>query len=52
MEEANKIILDEEKKVNSVSELTMILASVDINSPDAKLNATTISDNNGGRILL
>lgn len=33
-------------------ELVVILQRIDLSSPLAKLNATTISDNNGGRILL
>lgn len=35
-----------------VAELILLLKSVDINAPLAKLNETTITDNNGGRIEL
>ena len=37
---------------NTISQLVKLMNSVDINSPEAKLNATTISDGKGGRILL
>jgi hypothetical protein len=33
-------------------ELTEVLEEIDENSPLAKLNAVSISDNNGGRIFL
>ncbi len=36
----------------AVNELTRLLASVESDSKQAKLNETSISDNNGGRILL
>jgi hypothetical protein len=36
----------------NIVELIKALESVDIKSPLAKLNETTISDNNGGRIYL
>jgi ribulose-5-phosphate 4-epimerase/fuculose-1-phosphate aldolase len=36
----------------NLAELIEELAAVDLNSPLAKLNETTMSDNNGGRILL
>jgi hypothetical protein len=35
-----------------IADLVNELQKVDINAPDATLNATTISDNNGGRIDL
>ena len=35
-----------------LSELMKALEAVDVNDPKAKLNETSISDNNGGRILL
>lgn len=37
---------------NPIVELTNQLSSVDVNTSDAVLNATSISDNNGGRIEL
>lgn len=36
----------------SIPNIVNILQSVDTKSPEAKLNATSISDNNGGRIEL
>lgn len=36
----------------TVGDLVNELKKVDINSPEATLNATSISDNNGGRIDL
>jgi len=36
----------------TIQELVEILRTVDIKNPDAILNATTISDGKGGRILL
>lgn len=38
--------------VDGLLELVDYLSSVDTSSPLAKLNETTISDNNGGRIEL
>jgi hypothetical protein len=35
-----------------LSELMEALEAIDVNDPKAKLNKTSISDNNGGRILL
>jgi hypothetical protein len=35
-----------------LSELMKVLEAIDVNDPKAKLNETSISDNNGGRILL
>ena len=35
-----------------VIQLVNLMASVKTDTEEAKLNATTISDNNGGRILL
>jgi len=37
---------------DALAELLELLGQVDLNSPLAKLNETTISDNNGGRIEL
>lgn len=37
---------------NAIYQLVELMKSVDINTPEAKLNATTISDGKGGRILL
>ena len=37
---------------NQIHRLVELMRTVDINSPEAKLNATTISDGKGGRILL
>lgn len=33
-------------------ELLNLMSKVDLNSQEAKLNVTSMSDNNGGRILL
>lgn len=38
--------------VQALSQLMNELQSIDINSPEAKLNETSISDGNGGRIDL
>jgi hypothetical protein len=35
-----------------LAELMKALEEIDLNSPTAKLNETTMSDNNGGRIWL
>jgi hypothetical protein len=35
-----------------LAKLVKALEAVDLDSPTAKLNETTMSDNNGGRILL
>lgn len=37
---------------DAVIELFAVLRGVDLYSPLAKLNETTIADNNGGRIIL
>lgn len=37
---------------DALAELVELLEQVDLDSPLAKLNETTISDNNGGRIEL
>lgn len=47
--EANR---EEIGNANSIMELMRLLSSVDINSQEAKLNETTISDGKGGRIFL
>lgn len=52
MEEPQKDTEKEKNFVASIIELISLLLSVDINSVEAKLNETSISDNNGGRILL
>jgi hypothetical protein len=39
-------------EVDALAELIELLELVDLYSPLAVLNETTISDNNGGRILL
>lgn len=39
-------------EVDALAELIELLQQVDSDSPLAALNETTISDNNGGRILL
>lgn len=36
----------------AIQKLVEIMRMVDLDDPDAKLNATTISDGKGGRILL
>ncbi len=38
--------------VEKIMRLMEIMASVKTDTPEAQLNATSISDNNGGRILL
>lgn len=38
--------------VSSISELIGLMSTVMLDSPDAELNATTITDGLGGRILL
>lgn len=40
------------KTISPITELIGALQSVDTNSPQGKLNRTSISDNNGGRIEL
>ena len=40
------------KPGNKIEELVRLLSSVKTDSPEAKINETSISDNNGGRILL
>lgn len=37
---------------DNLQEFVSNLNAVDTNKPDAKLNETTINDNNGGRIIL
>lgn len=37
---------------NSLVELAHALHNIDLAGPEAELNSTTISDNNGGRIVL
>ena len=41
-----------EAKNDPIVALVEAMRTVKINNPDAELNATTISDGNGGRILL
>lgn len=43
---------DFDKKNNNIAELVLLLNDIDVDSSEAKLNASTISDNNGGRIIL
>ena len=38
--------------LDALTQLVELLRSVDLKDPDAKLNATTISDGRGGRIVL
>ena len=38
--------------VSPLCEIINLMFSVELDSPEAELNATTISDGNGGRILL
>jgi len=47
-----KHILDTSNAIVALEELIDVFLGVDLNSPLAKLNETTISDNNGGRIEL
>jgi hypothetical protein len=42
----------EDDSLDEVLKLIDLLESIDTSSPQAKLNETTISDNNGGRIEL
>jgi hypothetical protein len=50
---SDKLLVTEEVEVGlMLSELMKVLEAVDVNDPKAKLNETSISDNNGGRILL
>ena len=44
--------LPDDNRTNSLIALIEELQKIDLNSPIAKLNETTISDNNGGRIEL
>lgn len=41
-----------EKVGETIIELLLVLQQVDLNSPEAKLNKDSISDNNGHRIYL
>lgn len=45
-------ILEDNDDDDNLTEFVGNLSSVNTNKPDAKLNETTISDNNGGRIIL
>lgn len=47
-----KVLEDFDKKNNNIAELILLLNDIDVDSSEAELNATTISDNNGGRIIL
>lgn len=40
------------REVNSITELVETMRNVSLTSKEAKINATSISDNNGGRIEL
>ena len=49
------IITEEQNDSNHANAIVMVIEliqSVNINDPHAKLNINSISDNNGGRILL
>ena len=51
--ETENIFFEKSKPSNSVlREVIRLLALVDTKSQQAKLNETSISDNNGGRIML
>ncbi len=39
-------------QIKELYELVEIMRAVDLNDPEAEINATTISDGKGGRILL
>ena len=52
MKDTENTTIDQENAGNSLVELIQVLQNVDIDSSEAKLNATTISDNKGGRIYL
>lgn len=45
-------LIAQEPEIDALSELLELLEQVDLGSPLATLNETTISDNNGGRIEL
>lgn len=45
-------VLNNNDLSNSFVEIAKLLSSVDTTSPEAKLNETSINDNNGGRIIL
>lgn len=47
-----KVLPLDEDSDNPIVKITGIMGSVDTTSPIAKLNATSIEDNNGGRINL
>ncbi len=44
------IVPTEESK--AICEIIEVMRSINTNSPEAELNATSISDNNDGRIIL
>ena len=50
--EAEKTVTNKENEINNILKLISLLNSVDIHSPEAELNKTTISDGKGGRIHL
>jgi len=50
---SDKLLVIEEAEVGlMLSDLMKALEAVNLNDPKAKLNETSISDNNGGRIRL
>ncbi len=51
-EKPHEIPETNEETCNNIVEIIKLLASVEINSQEAKLNTTTISDGKGGRIFL
>lgn len=42
----------QELEINALTELIELFQQIDLDSPVARLNETTINDNNGGRIEL
>ncbi len=43
---------EQKKDVGSLVKLIEVLKAIDVTSSNAKINSTSISDNNGGRIIL
>jgi hypothetical protein len=43
---------EQDAQESSIKELVEVLQEIDISGPKAKINEKSISDNNGGRIIL
>lgn len=52
MDETKQLNTDDKDETSSIIELVTLMLSVDIDSPEAELNATSVSDGKGGRIRL